>query len=146
MVKINENYLRLPPSYLFSEIARRAREFQAANPGAQLLRLGIGNTTEPPAPVVIEGLHARVDKLPHLDLTSLRRPNHPPGAVATRAQLKRFVGYALEHEALIVFDAAYEIFIRAAGLPRSIYAVPGARRCAVELGTFSKEAGFTGVR
>lgn len=63
MVRINENYLRLPPSYLFSEIAKRAREFQAANPNAKLMRLGIGNTTEPLAPTVIAGLHAGVDRL-----------------------------------------------------------------------------------
>jgi LL-diaminopimelate aminotransferase len=257
MVRINENYLRLPPSYLFSEIARRAREFQAANPGLQLMRLGIGNTTEPLAPAVIEGLHHGVDKLArvetysgygdeqgdarlreriaevkyrargldiaadeifisdgakpdtaniqtmfdpdalvafqdpaypvyvdtnviagrggamvgdglferfeymacteqngfvpavpsrHVDLIYLCSPNNPTGAVATHAQLARFVEYALAHEAIIIFDAAYEVFIRDPSLPRSIHELPGARRCAVELGTFSKEAGFTGVR
>jgi LL-diaminopimelate aminotransferase len=257
MVRINENYLRLPPSYLFSEIARRAREFQSANPSAQLLRLGIGNTTEPLAPAVIAGLHEGVDKLArvetyggygdeqgdarlrqriaevkyqsrgveiaadeifisdgakpdtaniqtmfdpaavvafqdpaypvyvdtnviagrggavvgdglfegfeymacteengfvpqvpgrHVDLIYLCSPNNPTGAVATHAQLERFVRYALEHDAIIVFDAAYEVFIRDQSLPRSIYEVAGARRCAVELATFSKEAGFTGVR
>jgi LL-diaminopimelate aminotransferase len=257
MVKINENYLRLPPSYLFSEIARRAREFQAANPGVALMRLGIGNTTEPLAPAVIAGLHEGVDRLArvetysgygdeqgdarlrqrlaevkyqargidvaadeifisdgakpdtaniqtmfdpaavvafqdpaypvyvdtnviagrggalvgdglfeqfeymacteengfvpdvpsrHVDLIYLCSPNNPTGAVATHAQLETFVAYALEHEAIIVFDAAYEVFIRDDSLPRSIYEVPGARRCAVELCTFSKEAGFTGVR
>jgi LL-diaminopimelate aminotransferase len=256
MVKINENYLRLPPSYLFSEIAKRSREFQAAHPGVQLMRLGIGNTTEPLAPAVIAGLHAGVDKLAkresysgygdeqgdsrlrqklaevkyqargmdvaadeifisdgakpdtaniqtmfdlnaivafqdpaypvyvdtnvtagrggrfvdglfegfvymacteangfipdvpdrHVDLIYLCSPNNPTGAVASHVQLKKFVDYALEHEALIVFDAAYEPFIREPGLPHSIFEVPGARRCAVELNTFSKEAGFTGVR
>lgn len=247
MVRINENYLRLPPSYLFSEIAKRAREFQAANPNAKLMRLGIGNTTEPLAPTVIAGLHAGVDRLAkretysgygdeqgdsrlreriadvkyrgrgadiaadevfisdgakpdtaniqtmfdpfavvafqdpaypvyvdtnviagresfvympctaqngffpdvpssHVDLIYLCSPNNPTGAVATTAQLKRFVDYALEHEALIIFDAAYEPFIQEPGLPRTIFEVPGARRCAVELNTFSKEAGFTGVR
>jgi LL-diaminopimelate aminotransferase len=257
MVRINENYLRLPPSYLFSEIARRAREFQAANPGVKLMRLGIGNTTEPLAPAVVDGLHLGVDRLArvetysgygdeqgdarlrqriaevkyqargvevaadeifisdgakpdtaniqtmfdpaavvafqdpaypvyvdtnviagrggamvgdglfegfdymacteengfvpdvpsrHVDLIYLCSPNNPTGAVATHAQLERFVRYALEHEAIILFDAAYEVFIRDASLPRSIYEIPGARRCAVELCTFSKEAGFTGVR
>jgi LL-diaminopimelate aminotransferase len=82
----------------------------------------------------------------HVDLIYLCSPNNPTGAVATHAQLERFVQYALEHEAIIVFDAAYEVFIRDQRLPRSIYEVPGARRCAVELCTFSKEAGFTGVR
>jgi LL-diaminopimelate aminotransferase len=257
MVKINENYLRLPTSYLFSEIARRAREFQAANPDAKLMRLGIGNTTEPLAPAVIAGLHEGVDRLArvetytgygdeqgdgrlrariaevkyqargvdiaadeifisdgakpdtaniqtmfdpnavvafqdpaypvyvdtnviagrggatvgdglfetfdymacteengfipdvpsrHVDLIYLCSPNNPTGAVATHAQLRRFVDYALAHDAIIVFDAAYEVFIKDPTLPRSIYEVPGARRCAVELCTFSKEAGFTGVR
>jgi LL-diaminopimelate aminotransferase len=257
LVKINENYLRLAPSYLFSEIAKRTREFQAANPGIQVMRLGIGNTTEPLAPVVIKGLHEGVDRLAraetytgygdeqgdaalreriaqvkyreqgmeidadevfisdgakpdtgniqtifaddavvalqdpaypvyvdtnviagrggklgadglfedfvympcteangfvpdlperHADLIYLCSPNNPTGAVATHAQLERFVRYALDHDAVILFDAAYAPFIREPGLPRSIYEIPDARRCAIELNTFSKEAGFTGVR
>jgi LL-diaminopimelate aminotransferase len=257
VVRINENYLRLPASYLFSEIARRARDFQAANPGVQLMRLGIGNTTEPLAPAAIAGLRAGVEKLAHaetytgygdeqgdarlrerladvkyrqrgmaiaadeifisdgakpdtaniqtmfdpdaivafqdpaypvyvdtnviagrggrmvgdglferfdymacteangfipdvptrhVDLIYLCSPNNPTGAVATHAQLERFVRYALDHQSVIVFDAAYEPFIREPGLPHSIYELPDARRCAVELNTFSKEAGFTGVR
>jgi LL-diaminopimelate aminotransferase len=247
VVRINENYLRLPPSYLFSEIARRAREFQAANPGVELLRLGIGNTTEPLAPAVVAGLHEGVDRLArretysgygdeqgnaelrqriaevkyrqrglelapdeifvsdgakpdtaniqslfdpfavvalqdpaypvyvdtnviagresfvymacteangfipepptgHADLIYICSPNNPTGAVASRGQLEAFVGYALEHDAIILYDAAYECFIGDPELPRSIYEVHGARRCAIEIGTFSKEAGFTGVR
>ncbi|TAK24914.1 MAG: LL-diaminopimelate aminotransferase [Chloroflexota bacterium] len=247
MVRINENYLRLPASYLFSEIARRAREFQAANPDARLMRLGIGNTTEPLAPSVIKGLHDGVEKLAHVETYSgygdeqgdaaLRRriaevkygerglaiepdeifisdgaksdtaniqslfdpfavvaiqdpaypvyvdtnviagresfvsmacteangfvpsvpsihadiiyicsPNNPTGAVATRANLEAFVAYALANDAIILYDAAYECFIRDRDLPRSIYEIVGARKCAIELGTFSKEAGFTGVR
>jgi LL-diaminopimelate aminotransferase len=82
----------------------------------------------------------------HVDLIYLCSPNNPTGAVASHAQLEKFVAYALDHDALIVFDAAYEPFIREPGLPHSIFEVPGARRCAVELNTFSKEAGFTGVR
>lgn len=247
MVRINENYLRLPASYLFSEIARRAREFSAANPDAKLMRLGIGNTTEPLAPAVVQGLHDGVDRLArpetytgygdeqgepalrrriaeakyaergiaiapdeifisdgakpdtaniqslfdpnavvafqdpaypvyvdtnviagresfiympcreedgffpalperHADLVYLCSPNNPTGAVATREQLASFVQYALAHDAILIFDAAYECFIRDDSLPRSIYEIEGARRCAIELGTFSKEAGFTGVR
>ena len=244
MVRINENYLRLAPSYLFSEIAKRAREFQAANPDAKLHRLGIGNTTEPLAPAVIAGLHEGVERLAHretytgygedygeaelreriaevkyggavqpdevfvgdgakadtaniqglfeafavvafqdpaypvyvdtniiagresfvympcteangfvpdvpnrrADLIYLCSPNNPTGAVATREQLKRFVDYALENDSVIIFDAAYAVFIRDPELPRSIYEVDGARRCAIEINTFSKEAGFTGVR
>lgn len=247
MVRINENYLRLPASYLFSEIARRAREFQAANPDARLMRLGIGNTTEPLAPSIVKGLHDGVERLAHVETYSgygdeqgdpaLRRriaevkygerglaiepdeifisdgaksdtaniqslfdpfavvaiqdpaypvyvdtnviagresfvsmacteangfvssvpsvhadiiyicsPNNPTGAVATRANLEAFVAYALANDAIILYDAAYECFIRDRDLPRSIYEIGGARRCAIELGTFSKEAGFTGVR
>jgi len=257
MARINEHYLNLPGSYLFSEIGRRTREFQAANPGVKVMRLGVGNTTEPLAPAVIAGLHEGVGKLaraetytgygdeqgdsrlrqriaevkyrargvdvapdeifisdgakpdtaniqtifaqdsivavqdpaypvyvdtnvtagrsgkllpnglyerfvympcteangffPDLpatrpDLIYICSPNNPTGAVATRAQLERLVGYALANDAVILFDAAYECFIREPDLPRSIYEVPGAKRCAVELNTFSKEAGFTGVR
>ena len=247
MVRINENYLRLPPSYLFSEIARRTREFQAANPGVGLRRLGIGNTTEPLAPAIVAGLQEGVERLArretysgygdeqgsaelrrriaevkyrqrgielepdeifvsdgakpdtanlpslfdpyavvalqdpaypvyvdtnviagrerfvymacneangfvpsppseHADLIYICSPNNPTGAVASVRQLARFVAYALEHDAVILYDAAYECFIREPGLPRSIYEVPDARRCAIEIGTFSKEAGFTGVR
>jgi len=257
LVRINENYLRLAPNYLFSEIAKRAKEFQAANPGAQLMRLGIGNTTEPLAPAVVRGLHEGVDRLARAetytgygdeqgdaalreriaqvkyrdnrvdispdevfisdgakpdtgniqtifaadavvalqdpaypvyvdtnviagrggklgedglfedfvympcteengfipdvpprrpDLIYLCSPNNPTGAVASREQLARFVDYALTHDAVILFDAAYAPFIREPDLPRSIYEVPDARRCAIELNTFSKEAGFTGVR
>jgi LL-diaminopimelate aminotransferase len=247
VVRINENYLRLSASYLFSEIARRAGQFQAANPDAELRRLGIGNTTEPLAPSVVAGLHEGVDRLGRRDTYSgygdeqgnadLRRriadvkyrqrgleiapdeifisdgakpdtaniqslfdpfaivalqdpaypvyvdtnviagresfiymacteangfvpeppavqadliylcsPNNPTGAVATRTQLEAFVSYALEHDAIILYDAAYECFIREGELPRSIYELPEARRCAIEIGTFSKEAGFTGVR
>lgn len=257
MVRINENYLRLAPGYLFSEIARRTREFTAANPGVQVMRLGIGNTTEPLAPAVVKGLHDGVERLArhetytgygdeqgdaalrsriaqvkyrdqgiaiaddevfisdgakpdtgniqtifdaeavvalqdpaypvyvdtnviagrggklrsdglfegfvympcvetngfapdlpdrHADLVYLCSPNNPTGAVMTHAQLERFVRHALDHDAVIVYDAAYAPFIREPGLPRSIYEIPEARRCAIEINTFSKEAGFTGVR
>jgi len=257
MVKINPYYLDLPNTYLFSEVGRRAREYQARNPGVRLLRLGVGNTTEPLPPTVIAGLHRGVDRLagaatytgygddlgdarlrqriaevkyrargvevavdevfisdgakpdtaniqtifsqdalvavqdpaypvyvdtnvtagrtgkllpsglyerllympcraeddffPALprgpvDLIYLCSPNNPTGAVLTRDQLGRIVEFALEKGAVILYDAAYECFIQDPSLPRSIYEVPDARRCAIELGTFSKEAGFTGVR
>lgn len=257
MVKINEHYLDLPGSYLFAEVGRRTKEFQAANPGARLLRLGIGNTTEPLAPAVIAGLHLGVDKLSRAetytgygdeqgdsrlrekiaevkyrargvdvapdeifisdgakpdtanvqtlfsedaivavqdpaypvyvdtnvtagrsgklldnglyerlvylpcteangffpdvpprraDLIYICSPNNPTGAVGTRDQLAALVAYALEHDAVILFDSAYECFIQDPALPHSIYEIPGAKRCAIELNTFSKEAGFTGVR
>ena len=81
-----------------------------------------------------------------VDLIYLCFPNNPTGAVATREQLRRWVEYALEHGAVILFDAAYEAFITQPGLPRSIYEIPGAERCAIEFRSFSKTAGFTGVR
>ncbi len=256
MAKINSAYRRLTAGYLFPEIARRTREFQAANPGASILRLGIGDTTEPLVPEVIAGLHTAVDQLAaretytgygdsegqtplrqaiadlyrslgagvnledvfvsdgaksdssniqsifateslvavqdpaypvyvdsnvmsgrtglkndlgqyegllympctaensffpglpdrKVDLIYLCSPNNPTGAVATREQLSAFVSYAREHKAVIIFDSAYADFISDPDLPRSIYEIPGARECAIELNSFSKSAGFTGVR
>ena len=82
----------------------------------------------------------------HLDLIYLCFPNNPTGATATREQLSAWVAYAHEHEALILFDAAYERFIRSPDIPHSIYEIGGARSCAVEIRSFSKTAGFTGTR
>ena len=81
-----------------------------------------------------------------VDLIYLCSPNNPTGAVATKAQLAAWVAYAQEHRAVIVFDAAYSAFIRDESLPRSIYEVDGAKHCSIELNSFSKSAGFTGVR
>jgi LL-diaminopimelate aminotransferase len=80
------------------------------------------------------------------DLVYLCFPNNPTGAVATRDQLAAWVRYALEHRALILFDAAYEAYIRDPQIPRSIFEIPGAHECAVEFRSFSKNGGFTGVR
>ncbi len=82
----------------------------------------------------------------HIDLIYLCFPNNPTGAVASRAQLSRWVDYAREHEALLLFDAAYEAYISEQDIPHSIFEVPGARECAIELRSFSKNGGFTGVR
>lgn len=82
----------------------------------------------------------------HVDLIYLCSPNNPTGAVATRAQLEAWVRYALEHRAVILYDAAYEAYIRDPALPHSIYEIPGARECAIEFRSFSKNGGFTGVR
>ncbi len=82
----------------------------------------------------------------HVDLVYLCFPNNPTGAVASRAQLSAWVDYAREHEALLLFDAAYEAYISEQDIPRSIFEVPGARECAIELRSFSKNGGFTGVR
>lgn len=256
MAKIQPAYQRLTAGYLFPEIARRTREFQSAHPDAKILRLGIGDTTEPLPLAAREGMKAEVEALgdretysgygdsegqgdlreaiaaqyrslgadvhaedvfvsdgaksdsanlqsifavdnvvavqdpaypvyvdsnvmagrtglkndqgqyeglvympctadngffPDLpegkvDLIYLCSPNNPTGAVATAAQLKGFVDYALEHKAVILFDSAYASFISDDSLPRSIYEIPGARSCAIEINSLSKTAGFTGVR
>jgi LL-diaminopimelate aminotransferase len=257
MATINTNYDKLAAGYLFPEIAKRAKAFQIKNPVARILRLGIGNTTEPLTPMVIDGLMNGVRKLASVDtytgygdgegdirlrkalsdryknfgvdleadeifvsdgskpdagniqsifgnqnivavqdpaypvyvdsnvmagrtgrfnpeksqyegivympcteangffpdlpkqkvdMIYLCSPNNPTGAVATREQLARFVEYAKEHKSVIIFDAAYSDFIRQGDLPRSIFEVPGAKECAIEINSFSKIAGFTGVR
>lgn len=81
-----------------------------------------------------------------VDLIYLCYPNNPTGATATRDQLTAWVDYALEHDAVILFDAAYEAYIKDPAIPRTIYEIPGARKCAIEFRSFSKNGGFTGVR
>ncbi|RPI02976.1 MAG: LL-diaminopimelate aminotransferase [Calditrichaeota bacterium] len=258
MATINQNYMKLAAGYLFPEIGRRVRAFTAENPTVEIMRLGIGNTTEPLTPTVVQGLHQGVDRLAcrdtytgyaddssgemfmkqalqrhyqrfgvelqlaeiyisdgakpdsgniqsifapenvvavqdpaypvyvdsnvmagrsggydqqkrlyaglvympcteenqffpalpekKVDLIYLCSPNNPTGAVATREQLERFVRHAQQHRAVIIFDAAYSAFIREPHLPRSIYEIKGAAECAIEINSFSKIAGFTGVR
>src|SRR3989338_10466191 len=82
----------------------------------------------------------------HADLIFLCSPNNPTGAVATRGQLQAFVDYARKNKAVIIFDAAYSEYIRDTKLPRSMYEIEGAKECAIEIQSFSKAAGFTGVR
>jgi LL-diaminopimelate aminotransferase len=82
----------------------------------------------------------------HADLIYLCFPNNPTGAVATREQLTRWVEYARKHEAILLFDAAYEAYISQPDIPHSIFEIPGARECAIEFRSFSKTGGFTGVR
>jgi LL-diaminopimelate aminotransferase len=256
MATLNSHYRKLQAGYLFPEIGRRARMFVANNPGVRLMRLGIGNTTEPLTPSALKGLHQGVDLLgdvktytgygddsqgmpefreilvrryagygveltadeisisdgakpdsaniqsifgidnvvaiqdpaypvyvdsnvmagrtggckdgcyeglvympcnesngffPDLpkgkvDLIYICSPNNPTGAVATKEQLKKFVDYAIANKAVIVFDAAYAVYISDPTLPKTIYEIDGAKRCAIEINSFSKEAGFTGVR
>lgn len=255
MAKINPNYQKLSAGYLFPEIARRTNQFLSENEGVQVMRLGIGDTTEPIVPSVIDGLHRGVDSLgnaesytgygpaegitqlreaiadfyneqganidasevfisdgaksdsaniqgifsddcvvavqdpaypvyvdsnviagrtgltgengydglvympcteengffPELpkgkvDLIYLCSPNNPTGAVASKEQLKSFIDYARENKAVILFDSAYASFITDSHLPKSIYEIEGAHECAIELNSFSKTAGFTGVR
>ena len=255
MAKINENFNALPRSYFGSQIAQRTRDFQEAHPGVKILKLGIGNTTEPLTPETLAGLRRGVEKLgtvetytgygdeqgdmrlrtglaawyaalgvkleaeeifvsdgakadaaniqqifsadalvavqdpvypvyvdsnviagragayedgryeklvylpcteenafipdlprEHVDLIYLCSPNNPTGAVATKQDLQAFVDYARREKAVIIFDAAYASYIADENLPRSIYEIDGAETCAIEISSFSKWAGFTGVR
>jgi len=257
LASINQNYLKLKSSYLFTEIARRVRGFQDANPDAKVIRLGIGDVTQPLAPAVVAALHQAVDEMAsaasfkgygpetgyeflarliaeqdyaargvqlgvdeifisdgaksdtaniqeifstdsvvaltdpvypvyvdsnvmagragnptedgrydrfvylpctaengfepalpdrRVDLIYLCYPNNPTGAVITKTALKRWVDYAHETGAIILYDAAYEAYIRDPEIPHSIYEVEGAREVAIEFRSFSKTAGFTGTR
>ena len=89
-----------------------------------------------------------VPQLPktHVDVIYLCYPNNPTGTVLTRQQLSRWVEYALANDAVIFYDAAYEAFIQDEDIPHSIYEIKGARQCAIEFRSYSKTAGFTGVR
>ena len=255
MAFINDNFLKLPGSYLFSEIARRVEAFKASHPGVKLIRLGIGDVTRPLPPACIEAMHKAVDEMAsadtfrgygpeqgyeflrraivendyaglgidasevfvsdgaksdtgnfgdilaqantvgvtdpiypvyidsnvmggragtlaadghwsdvcylpctadngfapqipdrRLDVVYLCYPNNPMGTTLTRSQLAEWVDYALANDTLLLFDAAYEAFITEPDVPHSIYEIEGARRCAVEFRSYSKTAGFTGVR
>ncbi len=245
MAKINQNYNKLSPAYFFMEIGKRAKSFLEKNPGIEIMRLGIGNTTEALPPAVIAGLQLGVNKLadrktytgygdeqgdirlrtalaefyqkysvtltpqeifisdgakpdaanmlsifdadsvvavadpvypvyvdssvisgkkvvylpctqensfiPELpktkvDLIYICSPNNPTGTVLNKKQLQAFVDYALKNRAVIIFDAAYAEYIQDPLLPGSIYEIPGAKKCAIEINSFSKWAGFTGVR
>ena len=258
MAKVNENYLKLPGSYLFSTIGKKVSAFQAANPDKKIIRLGIGDVTQPLAPAIIDAMHSAVDEMgnaetfrgyapdlgyeflrnaivegdyksrgcqieadeifvsdgakcdssniqeifsldnkiavcdpvypvyvdsnvmagrtgtyntetenwsdviympclasnnfaPELpketpDLIYLCFPNNPTGATINKAQLQEWVDYANKVGAVIIYDAAYEAYISEADVPHSIYECEGARTCAIELKSFSKNAGFTGVR
>lgn len=260
MVKVNDNYLKLPGSYLFSTIAKKVAAYQEANPDKKLIRLGIGDVTQPLAPAIIDALHKAVDEMasaetfhgyapdlgyeflrnaiakndyqdrgcqiaadeifvsdgakcdcaniqeifsqdskvavcdpvypvyvdtnvmagragdyieaeekfsdiiympctaatdfaPELpggdqtpDLIYLCFPNNPTGSTVSKEKLQEFVDYANKTGAVIIYDAAYEAYISESDVPHSIYECEGARTCAIELHSFSKNAGFTGVR
>jgi len=257
MAYVNEHYLKLTAGYLFPEIGRRVTKFCDQNPSANVIRLGIGDVTEPLAPAVIQAMHAAVDELterssfrgygpeqgydflreaiakhdyqargaavdadeifvsdgskcdsgnildvfgennviavldpvypvyvdtnvmaghtgpadasgrygglvylpvtagndfvPELprqrvDLIYLCYPNNPTGVVATTETLKRWVDYAQQNGSVILYDAAYEAYITDPAIPHSIYEIDGAREVAIEFRSFSKTAGFTGVR
>jgi len=257
MFKINDNFCKLPESYLFSEVARRINAFKDANPEADVIRMGIGDVTLPLCSAAIEAMHRAVDDeacsetfhgygpeqgypflreaiaendyrargieiaadeifvsdsaksdtgnigdlldadnvvaltdpvypvyadtnvmagragelradgswtrlvylpvtaannfepaLPdgHVDVIYLCYPNNPTGTALTRSQLQKWVDYARREGALIMFDSAYEAFIHTPDVPHSIYELPGAQEVAIEFRSFSKTAGFTGVR
>lgn len=258
MFKINENYLKLPGSYLFSTVAKKEREYRTANPDKKVIKLSIGDVTQPIAPSIIEAMHKAVDEMGHAetfhgyapdlgyeflrsaiaagdyksrgvdiaideifvsdgakcdssniqeilgldnviavcdpvypvyvdsnvmagrtgtynaetgnwsnviympcteengfapslpketaDIIYLCFPNNPTGATITKTELQKWVDYANEKKALIIYDAAYEAYISEADVPHTIYECDGAKTCAIELKSFSKNAGFTGVR
>ncbi|MDR3060514.1 MAG: LL-diaminopimelate aminotransferase [Dysgonamonadaceae bacterium] len=256
MALINEHFLKLPGSYLFSEIAKRVKTYKEAHPEAQVISLGIGDVTQALAPAVIEAMHKAVEEMSdsktmrgyapdfgysflidaiiendfksrgiHLDpdevfvsdgaksdtgnigdilspenivavtdpvypvyldtnamagragyfkdgqwnnivylpctstnnfipeiitksvdVVYLCYPNNPTGTTLTKEQLKKWVDYALEKKVLLMFDAAYEAFITEDEVPHSIYEIEGAKQVAIEFRSFSKTAGFTGVR
>lgn len=258
MYKINENYLKLPGSYLFSNIGKKVTAYKAANPDKDVISLGIGDVTQPLAPAVIEALHSAVDEMadaatfhgyapdlgyeflrsairdndyrergvdialdeifisdgaksdsgnigdifavdnkiavcdpvypvyvdtnamagrtgdyiadeerwsnviympctkktnfaPELpketpDIIYLCFPNNPTGSTITKDQLQEWVDYANKVGAVIIYDAAYEAYISEENVPHTIYECDGAKTCAIELRSFSKNAGFTGTR
>ena len=256
MTRLNENYLKLPGSYLFSEIAKRVAAFKEAHPGEQVNSLGIGDVSRPLVPAVVAALHQASDEMgaaetfrgygpeqgylflreailkhdylerginlsadeifvsdgaksdvanfqelfarsscvalqdpvypvyldtnvmagrtgkfengrfggiiylpcteengfiPQLpreraDMVYLCSPNNPTGAAMTRAELKKWVDWAAANGSIILYDSAYEAFITGADVPHSIYEIPGADKVAVEFRSFSKTAGFTGMR
>lgn len=246
MVKANPNFELLAKNYLFSEVARRQREYVAKHPDADIIRISIGDVTQPLPAVCIQAMHQAVDEMadaktfqgypPELGFAFLREaiaqheyaqlqispeeiiisdgaksdtanftdvlgddnvivmtdpvypvyldsstiagrrdqvrllpctqengfkplppdyaadviylcsPNNPTGSALTRDELKAWVDYARRHGSIILFDGAYEAFVRDADVPRSIYEVEGAHEVAVEFRSFSKTAGFTGTR
>ena len=258
MFRVNEDYLKLPGSYLFSTIGKKVAAYTEANPDKRIIRLGIGDVTKPLAPAVIESLHRAVDEMAHAetfrgyapdlgyeflrsamakndyqergcdiradeifisdgakcdsgniqeifakdnkiavcdpvypvyvdtnvmagrtgtydvksetwsdviympctketgfapelpketpDIIYLCFPNNPTGSAITKSQLQEWVDYANKVGAVIIYDAAYEAYITEEDVPHTIYECEGARACAIELRSFSQNAGFTGVR
>lgn len=245
MIKRNRNLARLKNGYLFPEILKRKLQFLAENPGAKLISLGVGDTTEPipayvtnamsdaalklgtctgysgygpeegrenlrqqiasriyqnnlkpseifvsdgagcdigrlqmlfgphvsvaiqdpsyPAYVdgcIIQGVENIVfmpctaendffpdlEKVPRTDIIYFCSPNNPTGAAATKAQLRKLVHFAKTNQSIIIFDSAYAAFIQDSDIPKSIFEIEGAKEVAIEIGSFSKIAGFTGVR
>jgi LL-diaminopimelate aminotransferase len=256
MALVNENFLKLPDNYLFSDIARKVNAYKVTHPKAKVISLGIGDVTRPLPPAVCEAMHKAVDEMSktetfrgygpeqgyaflteaiikneftprginiepsevfvsdgaksdtgnigdilrydnivgltdpvypvyidsnvmagragtledgkwnnvvyipctaennfipelpsrHIDILYLCFPNNPTGTTLPKSELKKFVNYALENDVLIMYDAAYERYIQDPDIPHSIYEIRGAKKVAIEFRSFSKTAGFTGVR
>ena len=256
MALVNEHFLKLQSSYLFSDIAKKVNSFKVTHPKSKIIRMGIGDVTQPLAPAVIEAMHKAVDEMAHketfhgygpeqgypflidaiikndyeslgifiepgevfisdgaksdcgnigdmlrhdnsigvtdpvypvyidsnvmagrtgicmdgkwtdvvyipctaenqfvpqlpsrrVDIIYLCYPNNPTGTTLTKDQLKKWVNYALDNDAIIMYDSAYEAYIKDANIPHSIYEIKGAKKVAIEFRSFSKTAGFTGVR
>jgi LL-diaminopimelate aminotransferase len=256
MALVNEHFLKLPGSYLFSDIAKKVNTFKVTHPKQDIIRLGIGDVTQPLAPACIEAMHKAVDEMARkdtfrgygpdqgydflieaiikndyaargvqlsnaevfisdgaksdtgnigdilrhdnsvgvtdpiypvyidsnvmcgragvledgrwsnvvyipctgennfipqipdkrIDILYLCYPNNPTGTTLSKQELKKWVDYALANDTLILFDAAYEAYIQDPEIPHSIYEIKGAKKCAIEFRSFSKTAGFTGVR
>ena len=158
MVKINDNYLKLPGSYLFSTIGKKVREYSGSHPDKKIIRLGIGDVTLPLAPAIISALHSAVDEMgraetfrgyaPDLGYDFLREAiaEHDYRARGCAIGAEEWVDYACKVGAVILYDAAYEAYITEDDVPHSIYECDGAKSCAIELRSFSKNAGFTGLR
>lgn len=247
MPQLNENFLKLEKNYLFINIAKKVKAYSEAHPDADIIRMGIGDVTQPIAKCVVEamkkgademgvketfkgyedsgagydflreavsdyyksfgvdvkaeeirindgakadcgnivdifgndntvlitdpaypvyvdtnlmngrkvifadsneenGFAAMPDESVHADLIYLCSPNNPTGSVYTAEQLKVWIDYAIKNDAIIIYDCAYEAFITEDNIPRSIFAVEGARKCAIEMCSLSKTAGFTGMR
>ena len=246
MSLINENFLKLQDSYLFSTIAKKVAKYTEENPDKQIIKLGIGDVTRPIVPACVEAMHKAVDEIgtaegfkgygpeqgydflrtaivendyktrgveiekdeifvsdgakcdcgnivdifgkgnkvaitdpvypvyldtnimsgreviylpvtaennfvPELpkekvDMIYLCFPNNPTGTVLTKEELKKWIDYAKENNSVILYDAAYEAFITEENIPHSIYEVEGAKEVAIEFRSYSKTAGFTGVR
>lgn len=246
MIRINNNFTKLQESYLFSDIAKKVAAYAASHPDTEIIKMGIGDVTQPICPASIDAMHKAVDemsrqasfhgygpeqgyaflseviakhdyasrgieigideifvsdgaksdtgnigdilsaanivavtdpvypvyvdtnimagrsitylpcnfengfvpKLPEIipDIIYLCYPNNPTGTTLTKAQLKVWVDFALSNNILILFDSAYEAYIQEDNVPHSIYEIEGAKKCAIEFRSFSKTAGFTGLR
>lgn len=163
----NMNYQNLKESYLFYNIAQKTKAYLEAHPGAHLYRMGIGDVSLPLCDAVIQKLHEAVEDQAHkttfhgympecgdtelrttiaADVIYICSPNNPTGAVFDREALQAWVDYANKMNAIILFDAAYEAFIEEDDIPHSIFEIPEARTCAIEICSLSKTAGFTGTR